>query len=201
MDRFKFMTYGRNLALLFCAALCLAGPARADGPAGFNPAPLQQAALAGDAGAEYRLGTLEYVGLGVIQDYAGALALLKQAASAGNADAACEVGFLYQTGSFGQGPPPPDPKGAVLWYSRAATAKNACGEFALAALYQSGSGVATSPAQAATLFAAAAAQGFSQDRSSFPLQQLQQYFYAEAYKITGQSRWVDLVSAAAGGAQ
>lgn len=196
------MKYCSAMAALSAMALCLAGPVRAGNPpASFNPAPLQQQARSGDVQAEFQLGTLEYVGLGVIQDYIGALALLKQAANAGNADAACEVGFLYQTGSYGQGPPPPDPKDAIPWYTKAANAKNACGEFALAALYQSGTGTAANPAQAATLFAAATAQGFSQDHASFPLQQLQQYFYAVAFKVTGQTRWADLVSAAAGGAQ
>jgi TPR repeat protein len=190
------------LAALLGASLAPVTIARADGPVtAFDPAPLQQAAQAGDAQAAFQLGTINYVGLGVVQDYIGAMALLKQAAQAGNADAACEAGFLYQTGSFGQGPPPPDPRDAVIWYSKAANAKNACGEFALAALYQSGTGVAADPAQAATLFAAAAAQGFAQDSASFPLQQLQDYFYAVAYKVTGQTHWVDLVSSAAGGAQ
>jgi TPR repeat protein len=187
---------------LLAVLLCLAPPARADGSsAGFDLAGLQQAAQSGDGNAKFELGTLEYVGLGVIQDYIGALALLRQAANAGDAEAACEAGFLYQTGSFAQGPPPPDPKDAVIWYTKAANAKNPCGEFALAALYQSGTGVTADPVQAASLFAAAAAQGLAQDPSSFPLQQLQQRFYADAYKTTGQTQWTDLVSAAAGGGQ
>jgi uncharacterized protein len=191
----------RFIALL-AAMLCLAPAAWADGSGtGFDLAGLQQAAAAGDTNAKLELGTLDYVGLGVVQDYIGALTLLQQAANAGNAEAACEAGFLYQTGSFAQGPPPSDPKDAVIWYTKAANAKNPCGEFALAALYQSGTGVTADPAQAATLFAAAAAQGLAQDSSSFPLQQLQQRFYAAAYKITGQTQWVDLVSTAAGGGQ
>jgi TPR repeat protein len=192
----------RSGFVMLFAALCLARPACADGTAAsFDLSGLQQAAQSGDANAQFELGTLDYVGLGVVQDYIGALALLKQAANAGDAEAACEAGFLYQTGSFGQGPPPPDPKDAVIWYTKAANAKNPCGEFALAALYQSGTGVTADPTQAASLFAAAAAQGLAQDPSSFPLQQLQQRFYAVADKLTGQTQWVDLVSAAAGGGQ
>jgi hypothetical protein len=68
-------------------------------------------------------------------------------------------------------------------------------------LYQSGTGVAADPAKAAALFAAAAAQGFTRDSASFPLQQLQQRFYAVAYKLTGETQWVDLVSVPAGGGQ
>jgi TPR repeat protein len=191
-----------GLAALFSAVVSIAPPAWADGAAaGFDPTQLQQQAQGGDAQAAFELGTIDYVGLGVVQDYVAALDLLKQSANAGNAEAACEVGFLYQTGSFAQGPPPPDPKDAAIWYTKAANAKNPCGEFALAALYQSGTGVTADSAQAATLFAAAAAQGFTQDSGSFPLQQLQQHFYAFAYKLTGQTQWVDLVSAAAGGGQ
>ena len=187
------------LVSLLATAVCLAAPARADGPPSFDPTSLQQAAASGDANAEFQLGTLNYVGLGVVQDYIGAMKLLQAAANAGNMEAACEAGFLYQTGSFGQGPPPPDPKDAVPWYTKAANANNPCGEFALAALYQSGTGVAADPAKAASLFAAAAAQGFAQDPTSFPLQQLQQRFYAAAYKLTGRTQWADLVSIAAGG--
>lgn len=188
-------------AAVFVAVLCVAPPLRADGPAGFDQARLRQAAQAGDAQAALELGTLTYTGLGVVQDYTAARTLLTQSATAGNAEAACELGFLYQTGSFAQGPPPPDLKAALTWYTKAANAKNPCGAFALAALYQAGAGVTADPAQATTLFAAAAAQGFTQDSTSFPLQQLQQHFYAAALKTTGQTQWVDLVSAPAGGGQ
>lgn len=185
---------------LILLLLAFAGPAMAESPS-FDAAPLQQAAQSGDSNAEFQLGTLDYVGLGVVQDYAAAIALLRQSANAGNMEAACEAGFLYQTGSIGQGPPPPDPKQAARWYGKAAAAGNACGEFGLAALEQAGIGTAANPADAARLFAAAAAQGFAQDPTSFPLEQLQQHFYAAAYKVTGLDHWVDLVSVPAGGGQ
>jgi TPR repeat protein len=182
----------------FLLSLMYAGVAHADG---FDAATLQSQAAGGDETAEFQLGTLDYVGLGVVQDYIGAMVLLKQSANQGNAEAACEVGFLYQTGSFGQGPPPPDPNDAVPWYAKSAAAGNACGEFALGALYQSGTGVAADPVKSAALLAQAAAQGFSLDPSTFPLEQLQRRFYAAAYKLTGEARWTDLVSRAAGGGQ
>jgi len=165
----------------------------------YDPAVLQQQAAQGNATAAFELGTLEYVGINVVQDYVGAVTLLRQAAGAGNAEAACEAGFLYQTGSVGQGPPPPDPGSAAIWYGKAASAGNACGEFGLAALYAQGRGVAKSPRQAETLFGQAAAQGFSRDPASFPLEQLQERFYAAALHLTGQTQWVDTVSASAGG--
>jgi len=165
----------------------------------FNPALLQAQAQAGDATAEFQLGTLDYVGIAVVQDYIGAINLLKQAGAAGNAEAQCEAGFLYQTGSFAQGPPPPDPADAAIWYAKSAALGDPWGEFALAALTQAGQGVPKNAAKAAALFAQAAAQGVKPDPSSFPLQQLQTHFYGIAYQVTGNPHWVDTVSMAAGG--
>ncbi len=175
----------------------------ADGPppSGFNPAALEARAQSGDVAAAFDLGTLDYVGLGVVQDYIGAVSWLKKSAIAGNGEAQCELGFLYQTGSIGQGPPPPDPKDAAPWYARAAAQGNVCGEFALGELYASGQGVPKDPVKAAAWLAKAAAQGLPADPSGFPLQQLQQRFYAVAFQLTGQTTWVDTVSEPAGGGQ
>jgi len=167
----------------------------------FDTSALQSQAQNGNSDAAFKLATLDYVGLGVIQDYIGAINLDKQAAAAGNAEAACQAGFLYQTGSFGQGPPPPDYTDALPYYQKSASAGNACGEFGLATLYLAGTGVPKNPQKAAALFAQAAAQGFALDPKKFPLQQLQERFYAVAYQLTGQTHWVDMVSTAAGGQQ
>ena len=194
----------RHAWLIACLASCVTvSQARADGPPPsiFDAAALESRAQSGDATAAFDLGTLDYVGLGVVQDYIGAAAWLKKSALAGNGEAQCELGFLFQTGSFGQGPPPPDPKDAAPWYAQAAAQGNACGEFALGELYANGQGVAKDPAQAAILLAKAAAQGLSVDPSTFPLEQLQNRFYGVAYRLTGQSTWVDLVSKRAGGGQ
>lgn len=192
-------------AILFPALVLLAtsSPVWADGsPASaFDAAALETKAQSGDAVAALDLGTLQYVGLGVVQDYIGAAAWLKKSALAGNGEAQCELGFLYQTGSFGQGPPPPDAKDAASWYVQAAAQKNACGEFALGALYASGQGVPKDPVKASALFARAAAQGLTADPSVIPLQQLQQRFYAAGYRLTGQTIWADTVSLPAGGGQ
>jgi TPR repeat protein len=185
------------------AACLIAAPARADdASAAFDPGPIQAKAQSGDVTAQFQLGTLDYVGIGVVQDYIAAATLLKQAGTAGNAQAQCELGFLYQTGSFAQGPPPPDPADALPWYQKSAAQGDKWGEFALAALLQSGGqGVKPDPAQAASWFAKAAAQGLTPDPNSFPLQQLQEHFYAIAYQLTGQTSWTDLVSAPSGGGQ
>lgn len=188
-------------ALLALAAAPAAWGQDSGQMAPFDTTALQTAAQNGDSGAAYKLAALDYVGLGVVQDYIGAINLAKQAAAAGNADAACLAGFLYQTGSFGQGPPPPDFSDALPYYQKSAAAGNACGEFGLATMVQAGSGVPKDPKQAAALYAQAAAQGFGLDPNTYPLQQLQERFYAVAYQVTGQSHWVDMVSKAAGGQQ
>ena len=201
---FRMQMLKRQKLCQFAAfALLSSSPAWADGrpQSGFDAAALEAQAQSGDTTAAFNLGTLDYVGIGVVQDYIGAAAWLKKAATLGNEEAACELGFLYQTGSFGQGPPPPDPKDAVPWYAQAAAAGNACGEFALGALYLSGQGVTKDPVKAAALQAQAAAQGLPADPASFPLQQLQDRFYAVANRITGTTQWVDMVSQQAGGGQ
>lgn len=191
----------RLFAPVLAALLAPAGLASAQTPVGFDPAPLQAHAASGNVSAQLQLGTLEYVGIAVVQDYIGAVDLLKQAGKAGNAEALCETGFLYQTGSFAQGPPPPDPADAAPWYEKSAALGDPWGEFALAALYQAGQGVAKDPVKAAALFAKAAAQGVTADPGSFALAQLQNHFYAIAYQVTGETRWEDSVSIAAGGGQ
>jgi TPR repeat protein len=176
------------------AVLLFASPAFA-----FDPTTLQTQAQNGDTQAAFQLGTLDYVGLGVVQDYIGAVHWLTVAANAGNTEAQCELGFLYQTGSIGQGPPPPDPVDAAPWYKKAAAAGSPCGEFGLAGLYATGQGVTKDTTQATALYAKAAAQGLALDPARFPLQQLQQRFYSVALQLTGQTEWVDLVSKDAGG--
>jgi hypothetical protein len=123
-DKTALLQRTSKLGCLLLGLACFANlqvrAAEAAQPVAFNPVQLQQAAASGDATAEFDLGTLDYVGIGVVQDYIGAVDILKQAALANNAEAQCELGFLYQTGSFAQGPPPPDPKDALPWYRDAA---------------------------------------------------------------------------------
>lgn len=177
-----------------------------------RPAPAQQsdvladvariaaAAQAGNATAQYEYGTLAYTGIGVVQDYTGAVAWLEKSGRQGNAEAQCELGFLYQTGSIAQGPPPPDPKQGAVWYEMAAKQNNACGAFGLAALYRTGTGVEKNTVLAAAFAAIATAGGFEAQPHVLALQQLQDHFYAVAYQLTGGlAKWRDLVSADAGG--
>jgi len=184
--KFPFIRIGLVVTGLCC--LLPAPQARADGAAatGFDATALQTKAANGDTDASFQLGTLDYVGLGVVQDWVAAAKWLTQAANAGDANAQCELGLLYQTGSYGDGLPQ-EPQVAAQWYQKSADQGNAYGEFALAALYQNGQGVAKDPTKAQALFAKAAAQGYVVDTTSFPLEQLNRHFHELATSLTGET--------------
>ena len=168
------------------AGVAVIGAALADdAPAArFDPAPLIARAGGGDQNAAFQLGTLYYTGIGVYQDYLAAVQWLTKSASAGNGDAACELGMLYQSGSYAD-TPPVNPVQAAHWYSEAAANGNGCGTFALAALYQDGEGLAKDPAKAAQLFAQAAPLGYVVDKTTFPLEQINRHFHAVAIALAG----------------
>ena len=109
----------------------------------------------------------------------------KRTGIAGNADAACELGMLYQSGTYADAPPV-NPVQAAHWYGEAAALGNGCGIFALAALYQDGEGLTKDPAKASQLFAQAAPLGYVVDRTTFPLEQINRHFHAVAITLAGQ---------------
>lgn len=170
------------------AVLGLLGPvapqARGDTPA-IDVTALQAKAEGGDALAAFQLGTLDYVGAsGVVQDWVGAAKWLTLSATAGNADAQCELGLLYEIGSYGDAEPQ-EPATAVQWYGKSAALGNRYGEFALAAMYDSGKGVTKDPVKAAQLYAAASAQGYTADKTTFPEEQINRHFHQIATDLTG----------------
>lgn len=75
----------------------------------FDPAVLIPAAEAGDGGATHRLAVLTAMGLGVRQDWPGALALLERAADAGFAPAIAERNLLGEV-NLADWLTPPAPK-------------------------------------------------------------------------------------------
>ncbi len=186
---------GRNgfqRVIFASAGMALAGAAAIsaaiadDAPAAhFDPAPLIARAGGGDQTAAFQLGTLYYTGIGVFQDYLAAVQWLTKSANAGNADAACELGMLYQSGTYADAPPV-NPVQAAHWYGEAAAHGNGCGIFALAALYQDGEGLTKDPAKASQLFAQAAPLGYVVDRTTFPLEQINRHFHAVAITLAGQ---------------
>lgn len=74
------------------------------------------AAAQGDREAQYRLGVLYGLGLGVDQDYAAAVRWYRSAAEAGEPRAQCNLGYLYGTGRG----VPQDFLHAYAWYNLAA---------------------------------------------------------------------------------
>jgi hypothetical protein len=99
-------------------------------------------------------------------DLAGALAIWSEAARAGNARAAFDLGLLYDLTS----PLPDHAAKAFGWYQQAAQAGLADAEFNVAVMLDSGQGVARDGAAAALWYGRAAAHGNA--RAAYDLAQL-----------------------------
>jgi uncharacterized protein len=76
----------------------------------------QRFAQGDDAHAQYMLGIMYGLGLGVAQDYMTSIDWYERAAAAGNAPAQCNLGWMYGTGRG----VPQDFIQALAWYSLAA---------------------------------------------------------------------------------
>jgi hypothetical protein len=114
----------------------------------------RQAAAQGYAPAEFQMGQLYDLGVGVAQDPVQALAWYRTAASHGSAAGQRMVGDFYRSGRGVA----PDPAEAVLWYRRAAAADDIRGQYHLAEMYFTGSGVPRDYASAYVWYAIAAGQ-------------------------------------------
>ena len=174
---------GAAVAGVAATSAAIAGDAAA-GP--FDPTPLMTRAVGDDQNAAFQLGTLYYAGIGVAQDYLAAVKWLTKSAKAGNADAACELGMLYESGSYAD-TPPVNPTKAAQWYAEASAHGGGCGTFGLAALYQAGEGVTKDPVKAGQLFAQAASRGYVVDKTTFPLEQINRHFHAVATELAGRA--------------
>jgi len=114
----------------------------------------------GDAPAQYRLGTMFAMGLGVPRSYTEAAYWLKKAAMQGNARAQNDLGVLYELGRGVAA----DPKDASRWFRKAAEQGVGAAQLSLASLYREGRGVpldrfeAFAWANAATQFGESQAQ-------------------------------------------
>ncbi|HXZ03022.1 MAG TPA: tetratricopeptide repeat protein [Stellaceae bacterium] len=105
-------------------------------------------ASAGDAQAQYRLGTLYALGKGVDKDYARAAPLLRAAAESGLAEAEYDYAVLCENG-FGVAK---DPVQALAWYRKAAAQGHANAALALGYACAKGIGTARDMAEAAQWF-------------------------------------------------
>lgn len=109
----------------------------------------------GDARAQYQLGRLFALGLGVPRDYGQAVAWLKRAASQGNAHAQNDLGVLYDLGRGVVA----NEKESAQWFRKAAVQGIGAAQLGLASLYQEGRGVPQDPVEAFAWASAASQLG------------------------------------------
>ncbi len=112
-------------------------------------------AEAGNAEAQYLLGTLYVEGRGVAESAEQALAWWRKAAAQGNADAEAALGFMYAEGRG----VPQNYDEAVKWWRQAAGRKNAAAQRNLGVMYAEGVGVPQNDKEALKWFTLAAEQG------------------------------------------
>lgn len=142
---------------------------------------IQSNAAAGNAAAQFKLGTLYYMGLGEQQDWAVAVDWLRKSAQQGNADAQCELGMIYQIGSDGV---VQDTAEAVKWYSAAAKQDDGAADLGLAGVYAADQRAFHNDQLAGDFLRRAAIAGFAPDTSSPPLGQLYRHFLTVATEIS-----------------
>lgn len=115
-------------------------------------AQLQNAAAAGNAVAQYKLGLMYAHGNGVAADQAQAMVWYRKAAEQGLADAQYNLGMKY---SYGEGVVA-DKAQAVAWYRKAAEQGFADAQYNLGVMYAYGDGVTADQAQAIAWYRKAA---------------------------------------------
>ena len=116
----------------------------------------RQASDQGDPVAQFMLGRMFILGIGVSKDAAEGLKWLRKAAEQGNASAQENLGLVYHWGSFGLGK---DYLEASKWYKKAAEQENTSAQYRLGILYKNGNGVAKDQSAARKWFQKAADQG------------------------------------------
>ena len=164
----RLVKLGVAAAVVLAFATPAAPPARADVAAGWAAylsgdygtavAELEPAAEAGDAEAQFYMGTLRAHGAGLPRDYGASLEWYRRAAEQGHAGAQFAIGLLYHDGAGG-GAIPRDPAEAAIWLTRAAEGGNAMAQHLLGRMYRRGSGVPKDQAQAVKWSLAAARRG------------------------------------------
>jgi len=108
----------------------------------------------GDAKAQFHLGVMYEIGVGVPQDAAAAVKWFRKAADQGEAMAQLNLGFMYFRG---QGVPQ-DYAASAKWYRKAADQGDAMAQFHLGFMYFGGQGVPQDYVQAHKWFNLAASR-------------------------------------------
>ena len=143
-----------TLTLAACSLACVQTQ-DAHSPAAQALADLRATAEAGAAAAQFILGGMYVIGVGVPQDDVEAVAWYRRAAEQGHARAQYNLGAMYAEG-LGV---PPDAAAAVAWYRRAAEQGAATAQNNLGAMYAEGLGVPPDAAAAVAWYRRAAEQG------------------------------------------
>jgi TPR repeat protein len=110
----------------------------------------------GNPEAQFLLGVMYGMGLGVRQDYAESLMWFRNAARQGNANAQACLGVMYYEGRGVK----KDYTQAAHWYEKAAEQGNANAQNNLAGLYRTGRGLPRDYVKAHMWYNLSAAQGF-----------------------------------------
>jgi len=136
------------LALLIVALATV--PAHADVEAGWQAylrgdfktalGEIRPAAEAGDAQAQFYMGTLYDAGAGVSRDQAAAASWYERAAEQGHAGAQFAIGLLYHDGSA-DGSVVPDDEKAARWLLAAAEQDSALAQHLIGRMYRQGRGL------------------------------------------------------------
>jgi len=115
----------------------------------------KDAAVQGDAGAQFNLGLMYEKGMGIAKDEAEAVKWYRKAAEQGYTGAQNNLGYMYEEGRGVA----KDEAEAVKWYRKAAEQGNAGAQVNLGLSYLNGMGVAKDDVEAVKWYRKAAEQG------------------------------------------
>lgn len=170
-------------------------PLPADNPAAELPLPdsasaelrdLARKAIAGDANAEYEIGTLFARGAEVPQSHERATYWWRRAADQGSADARYALGLAYLNGSG----VPRDAREAMNWFRRASVSGNPRGAYEIGRLYEAGELGPSNPRIAAGWYRIAAEAGDAQGKEALARLQASSGTGASAMPGTATARTV-----------
>ncbi len=143
----------------FVALSALYGCAQSDFPA------TKARAEAGDAEAQYKIGSMYEYGTSVAQNYQEAVKWYRLAAEQGNAISQTNLGRMYERG-VGVAK---NYQEAVKWYRLAAEQGDAISQINLGRMYANGEGVAENAQEAVKWYRLAAAKGYTEAQNNLRL--------------------------------
>ena len=126
-------------------------------------------ATAGNPQAQYRLGTLHYLGQGIPEDEKQAIYWWKKAANQGSADAMFQLGSAFLFGNQTAKIVPDPDREAATWFFQAASAGHADAQYHLGLLFLAGKGVIDSRTEAARWMKKASSQGHPEARKALSI--------------------------------